>query len=138
MIKYITQERRAPALSLPLYPLKSCRELGKIELLTHQTNCTDNRISEKAKQNYTFYLSKTIPGIGDILALTILYGVGNISRFPNTKEFSSYCRVAPGIHHRLYSLLRPSLQTPPMSWKDLFLKSCLAFGVVTGTGYSAS
>jgi transposase len=34
----------------------------------------------------------TIPGIGDILALTIMLEVGDISRFPQVGDYSSYCR----------------------------------------------
>jgi transposase len=34
----------------------------------------------------------TIPGIGDILALTIMCEVGDITRFPTVGDYSSYCR----------------------------------------------
>jgi len=34
----------------------------------------------------------TIPGIGDILGLTIMLEVGDISRFPKVGNYSSYCR----------------------------------------------
>jgi transposase len=34
----------------------------------------------------------TVPGIGDILALTIMLEVGDISRFPKVGDYSSYCR----------------------------------------------
>ena len=34
----------------------------------------------------------TIPGIGDILALTIMLEVGDIRRFPQVGDYSSYCR----------------------------------------------
>ena len=35
---------------------------------------------------------KTIPGIGEILGLTIMLEVGDISRFPKVGNYSSYCR----------------------------------------------
>jgi transposase len=35
--------------------------------------------------------------VGQTIALTILYEVGEPTRFANVKEFSSYCRVVPGI-----------------------------------------
>jgi transposase len=38
-----------------------------------------------------------IEGIGKTLAITIYYEVGDISRFPNARMFSSYCRVVPGV-----------------------------------------
>jgi len=34
----------------------------------------------------------TVPGIGDILALTIMVEVGDIHRFPKVGDYSSYCR----------------------------------------------
>ena len=36
---------------------------------------------------------KTIPGIGQTLALTILYEVHDINRFPRVQHFASYCRL---------------------------------------------
>ncbi len=33
-----------------------------------------------------------MPGIGDILGLTIMLEVGDISRFPKVSNYSSYCR----------------------------------------------
>src|SRR5438128_1787568 len=38
-----------------------------------------------------------LPGVGQTIALTILYEVGELTRFANVKVFSSYCRVVPGI-----------------------------------------
>jgi transposase len=39
-----------------------------------------------------FEILKTIIGIGDILALTIMLEVGDIGRFPTAGDYSSYCR----------------------------------------------
>ena len=36
---------------------------------------------------------KTIPGIGKVLALTILYEIHDIGRFPRVQEFASYSRL---------------------------------------------
>lgn len=40
-----------------------------------------------------FTLLKTISGVGDILALTILYEIGNIDRFVSVQKFASYSRL---------------------------------------------
>jgi transposase len=45
-----------------------------------------------------FYLLRTIPGIGKILALTILYEIHEISRFPTVGQFLSYGRLVAGSH----------------------------------------
>lgn len=39
------------------------------------------------------HILKSFPGIGKILALTILYEVGNIKRFPSVQKFASYSRL---------------------------------------------
>lgn len=39
-----------------------------------------------------FVKLKTVTGVGDILALTILLETGNIGRFPKVGNYSSYCR----------------------------------------------
>ena len=50
----------------------------------------------KREQGRDFALLKTIPGIGDILALTILYEMDTVDRFPRVQDFSSYCRLVKG------------------------------------------
>ncbi len=39
------------------------------------------------------YLLRTIPGIGPLLALNIIYEVGDINRFERVSEFASYARL---------------------------------------------
>ena len=45
-----------------------------------------------------FFLLRTIPGIGEILALTLLYEIHDISRFPRVQNFLSYARLVKGTH----------------------------------------
>lgn len=45
-----------------------------------------------------FYRLKSVPGIGDILAMVILYEIGNIQRFDGVGNFLSYARLVPGKH----------------------------------------
>jgi transposase len=40
-----------------------------------------------------FELLQTVPGIGEMLALTILYEMHSVARFDSQQQFSSYCRV---------------------------------------------
>lgn len=42
---------------------------------------------------HTLYLLRSIPGVGQILALVILYEVHDIRRFPRVQDFSSYARL---------------------------------------------
>lgn len=38
-------------------------------------------------------LLKSIPGVGRILGLVMLYEIENIARFPRQQDFASYCRL---------------------------------------------
>lgn len=40
-----------------------------------------------------FYRLRSVPGIGKILALVILYEIQDITRFPRVQDFASYCRL---------------------------------------------
>jgi transposase len=42
-----------------------------------------------------YSLLKSIPGVGNVLALTILYEIDDIGRFPTVRDFCSYCRLSP-------------------------------------------
>ena len=61
------------------------KELAKVEW----------HIKQQAKQHRAtdFNLLKTISGVGDILALTILYEIGDINRFETVQKFASYSRL---------------------------------------------
>jgi transposase len=52
-------------------------------------------ILKAAKQHdaNTLYLLQTVPGIGKILSLVLLYEIYDINRFPRVQEFASYCRL---------------------------------------------
>ena len=41
----------------------------------------------------TLYLLPTVPGIGKILSLVLLYEMHQIERFPRVQDFASYCRL---------------------------------------------
>jgi transposase len=41
----------------------------------------------------TLYLLRTVPGIGEILSLVLLYEIHDIDRFPRVQDFVSYCRL---------------------------------------------
>ncbi len=49
--------------------------------------------SAKSHDPIAYALLKTIPGVGRIIALDILYEVENINIFPRVQDFASYCRL---------------------------------------------
>jgi transposase len=52
-------------------------------------------ILKTAKQHnaQTLYLLRTVPGIGELLSLVLLYEIHDIARFPRVQDFLSYCRL---------------------------------------------
>jgi transposase len=59
--------------------------LGEVELYITRT--------AKAHDVQTFARLQSVPGIGEILALVLLYEIQDIARFPRVQDFVSYCRV---------------------------------------------
>ncbi len=47
----------------------------------------------KAHDLQAYYRLRSVPGIGEILALVVLYEVHDIGRFPTVGDFVSYCRL---------------------------------------------
>lgn len=66
--------------------------LGTIHFLKRKVKEIEKDILGQVKLRKEFILLKTIPGIGDILALTIMLEVGDITRFKKVGNYSSYCR----------------------------------------------
>jgi transposase len=69
-----------------------------LELIDHYNRIITNLeryIASSAKNHnpQAFHLLKTIYGIGNILALVILYEIHDINRFPRVQEFASYARL---------------------------------------------
>jgi transposase len=57
-----------------------------------QTEILERTIMERVKLRPQFRFLKTVPGIGEILALTIMLETGDIRRFPSVGNYASYCR----------------------------------------------
>lgn len=55
----------------------------------------ERTISRNAKKHdvNAYYRLRSVPGIGEILALVILYEIHDVQRFPRVQEFASYCRL---------------------------------------------
>jgi len=63
-----------------------------LELVMTQISLLEAEILKELKQDACFKRLKTVPGIGVILAMTILLEAGEIKRFERVGNFSSYCR----------------------------------------------
>ncbi len=61
------------------------KQLSKVEwfIQQHANDC----------DQHSLILLRTVPGIGKILSLVILYEIHTIERFPTVQNFASYCRL---------------------------------------------
>jgi transposase len=66
--------------------------LAMIQALTAQIKILEQSILSQVEPDACFDWLKTAPGIGDILAETILLETGDIGRFKAPGNFASYCR----------------------------------------------
>ncbi len=69
--------------------------VSTISFLSHQISQIQKAVKKKVKLSKSFEYLRTVPGIGEILALTIMLEVGDISRFPKVGNFASYARCVP-------------------------------------------
>jgi transposase len=72
-------------------------EVQRTRFYSDQIKTLENIILSSVSDDQRFELLQTIPGVGKILALTILYESGDIDRFQSAKHFCSYARVVPGV-----------------------------------------
>jgi transposase len=77
--------------------MRASHQLERIDLLSRQIAELEQQILDLTRDKADYKRLLKIAGIGRILALTILYEVGEISRLESVRHFSSYCRVVPGV-----------------------------------------
>jgi transposase len=70
-------------------------DLALIDYYDQLLRALELAIVQTAKQHdaNTLYLLQTVPGIGKILSLVLLYEIHDITRFPRVQDFVSYCRL---------------------------------------------
>jgi transposase len=66
--------------------------IGAIRFLKDRITDIEREVKSVIMLRDQFSSLLTIPGIGDILGLTIMSEVGDITRFPTVGNYSSYCR----------------------------------------------
>lgn len=95
-IRLMDEEAFNELVEHPLIQRQAQFAIQRVALLSEQIKAVERDILTQVKDRPGFKNLQTIPGIGPILALTILLEIGDISRFPKSRQFASYCRVAPG------------------------------------------
>ena len=67
----------------------------------------------------TFYRLQSIPGVGRILAMTLLYEIHDIQRFPTVGQFLSYARLVKGTNSSAGKYYKPTgakIGNPHLKW----------------------
>ncbi len=62
------------------------------QVLQEKIKVLEKRLKERVNLRPEYRLLKTAPGIGEILATTIMLETGTVARFAQVGNFSSYCR----------------------------------------------
>ena len=71
--------------------------LAVIRVLNDRIKIMESLIQKKAKEDGMVRRLRLLPGIGPILSTTIRYEIGDLNRFQHSKNFLSYCGLAPSI-----------------------------------------
>jgi transposase len=91
-IKRLEQADAEILFNHPHLVLAATNSIAVIRFLAKRVKLIENAVKSHISLREEFSYLLTIPGIGDILALTIMLEVGDISRFPKVGDYSSYCR----------------------------------------------
>ena len=67
--------------------------LEPIKVLTAQIQTVEKQVLARGKLRDEFAPLQTVWGIGKIIALSVMYEVGDIARFRKVGDFASYCRL---------------------------------------------
>ena len=90
--RYTAEDIYLPAFDDSNRQLEMRVSLQMIQILEQKINEIEKTILAQIKLDPAFRGLKGVPGIGDILALTIMLETGEISRFSSAGNFASYCR----------------------------------------------
>jgi len=97
-IKRLTQEQIQQQFADPNVALAIDSNRSLMNALDEQINVLEQAILKQAKLDPRYRCLLSIGGIGEILALTIMLETGDIGRFQQVGNFTSYCRCVGSEH----------------------------------------
>jgi transposase len=71
--------------------------LAVIDLLDERLAPLEHELRQAAKADARVVLLKTIPGVGNLLGLTLASEIGDVSRFPTPRKLIGYAGLAPRV-----------------------------------------
>ncbi len=91
-IKKLKVEDAERFFDAPFLVFTAQKNIETIHFLKNIIRDIEKKVLSMVELKKEFQMLKTVPGIGVILALTIMLEVGDIGRFPDVGNYSSYCR----------------------------------------------
>lgn len=91
-IKQLTEAAVEEVLAEPELALAVKCNLRVMQCADEQVAVLERAVLERVKLKPAFKQLRSVPGIGQILALTIMLETGDIRRFASVGDFASYCR----------------------------------------------
>jgi transposase len=94
----VWEERILGQYADPLHRLAVECDMELIRSYDRRIEIIEQKLAGLARREHgrDFALLTTVPGIGRVLALTLLFEIDTIDRFPTVKDFVSYCRLVKG------------------------------------------
>jgi len=97
-LRELTPERIQTLVPFPEHVQAVESSLTVLRCLEGEIRTLEDRVWEAGRTQPGYALLQTVPGIGPILAGTILLEVGDIRRFATVGHFASYCRCVGSEH----------------------------------------
>jgi transposase len=94
----VWEERILAQYSNRLHKFAASCDMDIIRAYDGQITKLEAEIIRQAKKDLgrDYHLLLSVPGIGRVLAMTLLFEIDTIERFPTVKDFLSYCRLVKG------------------------------------------
>ncbi len=84
---------------LPVYTRRSVEvQLALLDQVEEQIEAAEKQIREVVALTPEMKLLRTVPGVGEILAIVIALEVGEVDRFPACEHLASYGGTVPRVH----------------------------------------
>jgi len=118
-LKTLTRDDLSGWIEDPNVRLSMTASLAMIEAASEQIEHLERTILQQAKLEERYRILTTIPGVGPVLASTIQYETGDLSRFATVGNYVSYCRLVKAERNSNQRLKGQGLRkngNPYLSW----------------------
>ncbi len=90
-------EQRLPELP-PETQRSVCTELELLDQVVEHIRTVEGRIRTVVRETPAMQRLKSVPGVGDILAIVLALELGEVKRFPSAEHLASYAGTVPRLH----------------------------------------